>query len=1616
MTSAETLSLGAQQAATGVWGAGGYLNGSLQDAYVFNSALTAAQVSGLYLGQYATLPGTTALSVSSGATWNVNGSGQTVSGLTGSGNVSLGSGGMLLVNTVGGTTFSGVISDSGAGGSLTVSGSGTLGLNGTNTYTGPTTVTGSASLDLLNPSAIQNSTLNPSGGTVTFDSSVASRAFNVAGLTGSGSLALQNNAATPLPVTLSVGASGASSTFAGLLSGAGTLNKVGTGTLALASSSSFSGGITLSGGTLSFASGGLGTSHPFFAGGTLQYAVGNSQDIGSLLTNNTAPIVLDTNGNIVPLTNLGSTNTGGLTKLGAGVLGLVGSSSYSGPTTIRGGALQLGTPLPLQNGNFAAPALAANSFIYYGSMTSGSQAALVWSSSGNVLYSGTSGGALINDSTAWGYTQPYPNGNQAFSLQADSSLNQSLSLTPGTYTMSWWQELRPGYAAEPYYFTLNGGTLGNAINASSTGWTTASQTFTISTAGSYSVGFLGGSTGDGSVALNDIVVSASGSGSLPSLTAVILTSSSAALNLSGATQTIGSLAGVAGSAVIDNGALISGNDNTNATFAGVIWGSGSVSKIGTGLMGLSGLNTYSGATAVSSGSLQLLNSAAIGNSTLNLAGGSVVFDSSVATHAFTVAGLTGSGGLALQDNAGTPNPVTLSVGANGVNTTYSGLLNGLGGLTKVGSGALTLSAGNTYSGATTVGAGSLLLSNAGSNNIATSSPVTVNSGGTLDVTGLAGGSGIALAAGQTLRGTGTVVGPVTVAAGSVLSSGTGNATGTGIGTLMLNGNVSFASGSSLAAYLGTPGTSSVSPGNAGLINIQGNLTLPASGLTVSLLNNGGAGGLGSLGAGYYELFAYTGTLSGTSASTFFVPGKQVVFTNQVNEPNAPNQINAQVVSISNFNWTGVNSGGGANSSWDTTTNSTNWASGTTAVSYQDGSNVTFSDTNPVTGLTITGSNVVIQASGVQPNSVTFNNSAVNYTLSNSGGTAGIAGPTTSITKSGSGTVFLQSANSFQGPVSIGAGIVNISNAAALGLSSSVSVASGASLQLQGGLALPAMPLLLAGSGSAASPAALDSLSGTNSWAGPITLTGSSTIIAAAGQLNLTGGVNNGGYPLTILGSGTATIGGAPGTPGLGISGSGGLTIGAGTTLNLAGTMSGLTNLTDSGALNLTAAAQTVAKFNGTAASSLTLNNTALTVTGPGVFSGSISGGGSLAISSSNLTLGESSSWPSVNVNGALIVPAGGAVASGSAGLNLAVGGTGTLVTAGTISSAANTTIGSGTAGVGTVYQTGGLVSQGGSGSSFYLGAAGGSGAYTISGGTLTANAASNVYLGGASAEAPGTPGPGAAILNLNGGFVQALGTLAVGNGTTTVNLNSGTLQAPSLSGSSHTAVNFNGGTLQATASSASFLGATPAANVNVYFGGVVIDTQGNNITISQPLNGAANSGISSVSISRSDTSTVFATPPPVIFSGGVGSGGAAYATLNSAGHINGIVVTDPGSYSAAPSSVTVGGSSVRLSAALTLNGSGGLTKYGAGTLTLGGAASYGGPTVINAGTLQMVGAGQLPGGSALVLTNSAALDLDGTSQTVASLSGGSGSLVTDSASGSNVTLDLGRPPELRNHL
>lgn len=108
-------------------------------------------------------------------------------------------------------------------------------------------------------------------------------------------------------------------------------------------------------------------------------------------------------------------------------------------------------------------------------------------------------------------------------------------------------------------------------------------------------------------------------------------------------------------------------------------------------------------------------------------------------------------------------------------------------------------------------------------------------------------------------------------------------------------------------------------------------------------------------------------------------------------------------------WNNSGGGGGDGQSWDVT--SFNWNNGGyTPTVYTDGDQVTFSDTN-------NGNYAVTLNTTVSPGSLTFNNSAGNYLIS---GTGSIAG-TTSLVKSGSGTLTLKTANTYTGGTTLNAG-------------------------------------------------------------------------------------------------------------------------------------------------------------------------------------------------------------------------------------------------------------------------------------------------------------------------------------------------------------------------------------------------------------------------------------------------------------------------------------------------------------------------------------------------------------------------------------------------------------------
>jgi autotransporter-associated beta strand protein len=116
----------------------------------------------------------------------------------------------------------------------------------------------------------------------------------------------------------------------------------------------------------------------------------------------------------------------------------------------------------------------------------------------------------------------------------------------------------------------------------------------------------------------------------------------------------------------------------------------------------------------------------------------------------TIGSLEGSGNVFLGNN-------NLTVGSRNTSTLFSGVIQDGGSLTKIGTGTLTLSGANTYSGPTTINAGKLTVDGS------IMSAVTVNNGGTLAGSGTTGsvvvnsGGIVAPGGSQTLHVSGSYV-------------------------------------------------------------------------------------------------------------------------------------------------------------------------------------------------------------------------------------------------------------------------------------------------------------------------------------------------------------------------------------------------------------------------------------------------------------------------------------------------------------------------------------------------------------------------------------------------------------------------------------------------------------------------------------------------------------------------------------------------------------------------------------------------------------------------------------------------------------------------------------------
>lgn len=239
-------------------------------------------------------------------------------------------------------------------------------------------------------------------------------------------------------------------------------------------------------------------------------------------------------------------------------------------------------------------------------------------------------------------------------------------------------------------------------------------------------------------------------------------------------------------------------------------------------------NNFTGSVVLgaASGTVAFNVNSVLGTPDLTISDADWTVTLSNATH--TYKSLSGSvGGTIRAAGAST----VFDVGSGNTNTSFSGtLVNGSGVLSvvKSGSGTLTLTGGNTYTGATTVNAGTLLVNNTTGSGVGTG-PLEVIAGATLGGTGFIEPSGA-----NGLEVSGTI------------------APGAGVGTLTVNlgnttGTVLF-DGTTFNFELGTPGASINAIGASDLWAVNGASAndVTFAGVTIDF---GGTGG-----EGWYRIF------------------------------------------------------------------------------------------------------------------------------------------------------------------------------------------------------------------------------------------------------------------------------------------------------------------------------------------------------------------------------------------------------------------------------------------------------------------------------------------------------------------------------------------------------------------------------------------------------------------------------------------------------------------------------------------------------------------------------------------------------------------------------------------
>ncbi len=619
---------------------------------------------------------------------------------------------------------------------------------------GANRVVSTLTFDATVPFTLLNNTLSINGGVTTTNSIAGGHdIFSNVVVNGITNWSIGENA--PLEVVGNIG-------------GFGFIVKEGPGDLTLTGVNSYASGTLIEQGIVSVeddANLGATTGPLTFDGGNLRWDAQFNLDPGRAITLNAGGGTLRTRTFSTTISQA-ITGAGGLTKAGSGTLTLDGANTYSGDTTIDNGVVRLGVANALENSTVVINdnnGLDINgidatigALAGFGALNLGSNTLIVGDNDASTAYTGQlsgDSGSQIRKSGAGTLTLENA-GNSIDSLRAsegslvirdDIALGSELFTPTGSPIITDGGNLTIENGAVVSYSTT-----GNVVARSDRG------SLTISGAGSTLTGRRFNTAGSGNGDASTLTISNDGL-------------------LDTADMVIIGFLGTTDAAVTTGGDITTGNLNLGVLTGAV--GSLQVTDPGSTVQVTNlRLGGFSNAQSGGVGTLAIENGAAVtatggvrffGNlSSININGGTL-------TTGRLDEGDDSTGEISLSDPAG---EVALTVGAGGNDSTFSGLIQdaagGPGSIKKVGTGKLTLTGNNTYTGGTEIEAGTLQLGGGGADGEAGSGRILNNGALVVNRTG-----------DFSNRVTGT--GSVTYTAGSGVTSITGsnNNAYTGLTTL-----------------------------------------------------------------------------------------------------------------------------------------------------------------------------------------------------------------------------------------------------------------------------------------------------------------------------------------------------------------------------------------------------------------------------------------------------------------------------------------------------------------------------------------------------------------------------------------------------------------------------------------------------------------------------------------------------------------------------------------------------------------------------------------------------------------------------------------------------------------